>query len=293
MGYNTHNVSFDKTINDELKITPPKHVVLFSGKNCEPKEWTVDLHNLSNIIGFCECCQTNFIVKKELVFQYMGDEQSELRQKSYIMTIEDVFEIDSSNTYWGKLTVVVGQAESGFIQTGDRVIISSGIKQVEALVCGIEMFRKVVPYAEFGDSCGLILNVEKREIQKGSILTKSTNYLDNRQNIDTYKNHNENELEYLEEFKNCLINGGKISQSERRLLDKLRENLGLTQERTLELELSAINPLTSEESEYFNEYKYCYQENSAISLNERRLLDKLRIRLQISEERAKQIESMI
>lgn len=103
----------------------------------------------------------------------------------------------------------------------------------------------------------------------------------------------EHELEYIEELRSCLIDGGKISQSERRLLDKFRVNLGLTQERASELELSVINPLTPEESEYLDEYKFCYQENSTISLSERRLLDKLRIRLQISEERAKQIESMI
>ena len=99
------------------------------------------------------------------------------------------------------------------------------------------------------------------------------------------------EEEYITEFKACLEDEGDISLKERRLLDKLRDRLGITAERAAELEASCGKSLTTDEQEYLEEYRSCCQDGR-LSEKERRLLDKLRNMLGISEERAQELESM-
>lgn len=101
------------------------------------------------------------------------------------------------------------------------------------------------------------------------------------------------EKEYLDELKACLEEDGEISSRERRLLNRLRERLGITEERAEELEVFLLNPqLTEEEQEYLDEYKICKEEGE-ISSREKRLLDKLRVKLRISEDRARELESSL
>lgn len=102
----------------------------------------------------------------------------------------------------------------------------------------------------------------------------------------------DSEAEYLEEVKECLENG-VISKGERRLLEKLRIKLGISEERAAELEQSLLAPqLTDEEQEYLAEYKECLAEDDKISAGERRLLNRLRDKLGISEERAAELEQI-
>ena len=99
------------------------------------------------------------------------------------------------------------------------------------------------------------------------------------------------EQEYLEEIRACLDNDGEITSRERRLLDRLRKSLGITEARAKELEAS-VNSMSDEEKEYQEELKACLEEGT-ISDRERRLLDRLRKSLGISEERAKAIEDRL
>lgn len=99
------------------------------------------------------------------------------------------------------------------------------------------------------------------------------------------------EQEYLEEIRACLDNDGEISSRERRLLDRLRKTLGITEIRAKELEAS-VNDMSDDEKEYQEELKACL-EDGTISDRERRLLDRLRKSLGISEERAKAIEDRL
>ena len=99
------------------------------------------------------------------------------------------------------------------------------------------------------------------------------------------------EQEYLEEIRACLDNDGEISSRERRLLDRLRKSLGITEARAKELEAS-VNNMSDDEKEYQEELKACL-EDGTISDRERRLLDRLRKSLGISEERAKAIENRL
>ena len=103
------------------------------------------------------------------------------------------------------------------------------------------------------------------------------------------------EQEYLTEYKECLAsNGGEFSDSERRLLERMRKSLGISVKRAAELEdsLTPALQLTEVESEYLEEYKQCAVGGN-ITDSERRLLDRMKKTLGISDERAAEIESSI
>lgn len=104
----------------------------------------------------------------------------------------------------------------------------------------------------------------------------------------------DSEKEYLDEIKACLEDDGEISARERRLLDKLCLSLGISAERAAELEAIATGTpaLTDSEKEYFSELKECMSDG-IISDRERRLLNRIRQSLNITEERAAFIESIL
>ena len=102
----------------------------------------------------------------------------------------------------------------------------------------------------------------------------------------------ENEQEYLEEIKACLADDGTISDRERRILNRLRDSLGISEQRAKELEDSLNKGLTDDEKEYLDALKDSLVDG-VISDRERRLLDKLRNSLGISENRAKELEISI
>ena len=87
--------------------------------------------------------------------------------KPFLMPIEDVF------TITGRGTVVTGRVERGQIRVGDAVEII-GIKETQASVCtGVEMFRKLLDYAEAGDNIGALLRgISRDNVQRGQVLAK-------------------------------------------------------------------------------------------------------------------------
>lgn len=120
------------------------------------------------------------------------------------------------------------------------------------------------------------------------------------QNLIVYVNSDESatesitdkEEEYLVELKDVLADG-EISSRERRLLEKIRTQLGISEARAAELEASLAAPsLSPEELEYFNEYKEIVAEGE-ISARDRRYLDKLKSVNGISDARAKEIEGLL
>lgn len=111
--------------------------------------------------------------------------------------------------------------------------------------------------------------------------------------ISSNSSTSNNEQEYLDEVRACLEEDGKISSRERRLLNRIREKLGISEERALELESTLVqSQLTEDEQEYLDEYKACIEEDGEITPKARRMLDRFRNRLGISEERALEIEKM-
>lgn len=101
------------------------------------------------------------------------------------------------------------------------------------------------------------------------------------------------EAEYLEELKVC-YEDGVITDKERRLLDRLRKSLGISETRAAELEaMCNPNVLTAEEQEYADEVKACLEDDGVITAKERRLLERLAKSLGISSERAAEIERIM
>lgn len=103
----------------------------------------------------------------------------------------------------------------------------------------------------------------------------------------------ESESEYIEELKACLKEG-PITDKERRLFDRLRKSMGISETRAAEFEaMCKLQALTAEEQEYADELKACFEDSGEITAKERRLLDRLSKSLGIDPERANQIEQMI
>ena len=86
----------------------------------------------------------------------------------FIMPVEDVF------TITGRGTVATGRVERGQLKTGDEVeIIGLTEERAKTVVTGIEMFRKILDYAEAGDNIGALLRgVQRNEIERGQVLCK-------------------------------------------------------------------------------------------------------------------------
>lgn len=88
--------------------------------------------------------------------------------KPFLMPVEDVF------TITGRGTVATGRVERGTLKLNDEVELI-GIKEDsrKTVVTGIEMFRKLLDYAEAGDNVGLLLRGANREdIVRGQVLAK-------------------------------------------------------------------------------------------------------------------------
>lgn len=98
------------------------------------------------------------------------------------------------------------------------------------------------------------------------------------------------EQEYLDSLKDFLEDDAEITARERKMLDRIRQSLGISEERAKELELSLSTPqLTEDEQEYLEMYRE-YAEKGEITEKERRRLDKFASAIGISAERAREIE---
>jgi len=88
--------------------------------------------------------------------------------KPFMMPVEDVFSIT------GRGTVATGRVERGQVKVGDVVdIIGLAEEKKSTTVTGVEMFRKLLDYAEAGDNIGALLRgVAREDIQRGQVLAK-------------------------------------------------------------------------------------------------------------------------
>ena len=84
------------------------------------------------------------------------------------MPVEDVF------TITGRGTVATGRVERGQIKTSEEVeIIGLTDERRKVVVTGLEMFRKLLDYAEAGDNVGALLRgVQRSDIERGQVLCK-------------------------------------------------------------------------------------------------------------------------
>jgi elongation factor Tu len=88
-------------------------------------------------------------------------------EKPFLMPVEDVF------TITGRGTVITGKIERGKINVNDEVEIVGIRDKQKTTVTGIEMFRKLLDYAEAGENVGLLLRGTKREeVERGQVVVK-------------------------------------------------------------------------------------------------------------------------
>lgn len=99
------------------------------------------------------------------------------------------------------------------------------------------------------------------------------------------------ETEYLESVKDFLEDDAEITPREKKMLDRIRKNLGISEERAMELEESLKPQLTDDEKEYLEMYKD-YASEGEISEKNRRRLDKFAKALSIAADRQAEIEKM-
>ena len=87
--------------------------------------------------------------------------------KPFLMPVEDVF------TITGRGTVITGKVERGQVNVNDEVEIVGIRDKQKTTVTGIEMFRKLLDYAEAGENVGLLLRGTKREdVERGQVVCK-------------------------------------------------------------------------------------------------------------------------
>jgi len=86
-------------------------------------------------------------------------------EKPFLLPVEDVFSIT------GRGTVGTGRVERGKVKVGDTVE-RVGIKETrKTVVTGVEMFRKILDYAQAGDNIGILLRgIEKDELERGMVI---------------------------------------------------------------------------------------------------------------------------
>ena len=100
------------------------------------------------------------------------------------------------------------------------------------------------------------------------------------------------EQEYLENLKEFLEDDAEITPRERKMLDRIRQSLGISEERAAELEASLKPQLTEDEQEYLEMYRE-YAEKGEITEKERRKLDRFAQALGLESERVKEIEHIM
>ncbi|OGO88485.1 MAG: translation elongation factor Tu [Clostridiales bacterium GWF2_36_10] len=86
----------------------------------------------------------------------------------FLMPVEDVFSIT------GRGTVATGRVERGTVKIADEVeVVGLNDQSRKTVITGIEMFRKLLDFAEAGDNVGALLRgIQKNEIERGQVLAK-------------------------------------------------------------------------------------------------------------------------
>mgnify|MGYP004732967477 FL=1 len=111
-------------------------------------------------------CQCIFELM-DAVDSYIPDPER-ATDKPFLMPVEDVFSIT------GRGTVATGRVERGIVKMADQVeIVGLTEEKRTTVVTGVEMFRKLLDFAEAGDNIGVLLRgVQRNEIERGQVLAK-------------------------------------------------------------------------------------------------------------------------
>ena len=111
-------------------------------------------------------CQCIFALL-DAVDSYIPDPER-ANDKPFLMPVEDVFSIT------GRGTVATGRVERGEVKVSDTVeIVGLSDEKRTTVVTGVEMFRKLLDFAEAGDNIGVLLRgIQRNEVERGQVLAK-------------------------------------------------------------------------------------------------------------------------
>jgi len=198
------------------------------------------------------------------------------------------------------MTMLVAVVKNGIVRSGCSITLpGSEDEDTLAEVAFVSMFGKVMEQAESGDLCCVYLKGDYTDTLPNDSVFQIGMMPEHpsecHATVSTSVSINASEKEYLDEVKACFEDDGEITARERRLLDKLCSSLGISAARAAELEAiaSGKSGLSESEKEYLDEYKACLEEDGVISERERRLLDRLAKSLDITLERAREIEASL
>lgn len=209
--------------------------------------------------------------------------------------LHDKFSMPIEGVYqWKGKAVLTGQVGTGCLEVSKDskiVIVDAQGNAQSATIEGVGMFNKILDFADCGDNCGLIINdIQPEDVEIGSIVYLQSQFLPSVQNGTCFS---DKEQEYLNEVKETIEDYDEIGPKERKRLEKTRIRLGISESRAAEIETSVSqSQLTDEEKEYLNEVQEVREDYGEIGPKERKYLEKTRIRLDISVERANELERM-
>lgn len=224
-----------------------------------------------------------------------GQNLTEKERLEFDKRLHDKFSMPIEGVYqWKGKAVLTGQVGTGCLEVSKDskiVIVDAQGNAQSATVESILMFNKFLDEAECGDNCGLIINdIQPEDVEIGSIVYLQSQFLPSVQNGTCFS---DKEQEYLNEVKETIEDYDEIGPKERKRLEKTRIRLGISESRAAEIEASVSqSQLTDEEKEYLNEVQEVREDYGEIGPKERKYLEKTRIRLDISVERANELERM-
>ncbi len=222
-------------------------------------------------------------------------ERTEKERLEYDKRLHDKFSMPIEGVYqWNGKAVLTGQVGTGCLEVSKDskiVIVDAQGNAQSATVESILMLNMFLDEAECDDNCGLIINdIQPEDVEIGSIVYLQSQFLPSVQNGTCFS---DKEQEYLNEVKETIEDYDEIGPKERKRLEKTRIRLGISESRAAEIEASVSqSQLTDEEKEYLNEVQEVREDYGEIGPKERKYLEKTRIRLDISVERANELERM-
>lgn len=185
------------------------------------------------------------------------------------------------------------------IKVGEQVIVCNNDSEFDSSIEGIEMFFKFLPEGERGDKAGLVLNgVTATNIQCGTRIYKKreTSFSDKKDTTQENTPTNQTTLtpeeeKYKEEILFCLEESDTITDDDRKYLERKRKRFGISEEKAKEIEQQIAPSLKENEKEYLETYKELAS-SGTLTDRSRRLLERERESLNLSKERAAEIEKM-
>ena len=183
-------------------------------------------------------------------------------------------------------------------------MVSNGTSEYESKVKSIIMFNKLFDEADKDDKVWLILDkVIDRELEKDICIyysivqekdsTPPTVITNNTPTDECPKQTSltPREEKYKDEILFCLEDNGIITDDDRKYLERKRQKFGISEESAREIEQQIVPILSEDEKEYLETFKEL-NASSTITERSRRLLERERESLNISKERAIEIEKL-